>query len=115
MDAQLELYMEALNAILGLVLMLISYGIYGLFRKTSLASPLRIIGWSIFIFVFHEALDVVGHAWGWDENIVSTYYGFAEVVFGLLMLIGFYEFKKQFEKFEWVREISTTSEIIGGK
>ncbi|MFA6049054.1 MAG: hypothetical protein WC792_03870 [Candidatus Micrarchaeia archaeon] len=112
MHNTLELYLETANAILGLILTFIAYGIYGYFRKTSLASPLRIIGWAFFIFILHEALGVAGEAWDAD---FKAYYDASEIMFGIMMLVGFYEFKKQFEKFEWVQEISATSEILRKK
>ncbi len=94
---------------LGFGVMVLAYGVYGFFRKTSLATPLRIFGWGLFLFIFHEFVHVYGE---YNNLDVEEFYEWVEVAFVAVMLLGFYTFKSQFEKFEWVREISASTEII---
>ncbi len=116
MSEELE-FIELFNAVGGLILMFMAYGIYGFFRKTSLASPLRILGMAFFIFLFHEFVDVYGAAYGRQYGAfdLEQFYHFLEIAFAAIILVGLYTFKTQFEKFEWVREISATSEVIPQK
>jgi len=96
--------------LMGSTCIFLSNEVYAYFRKTSLGTPLKIIGAAFGWFLLFETLNAFQAA-GVLKLIDGVVPGFSfllvssEILFAAMLLYGVYRFKKSFNKFDWLGEI----------
>ncbi len=97
------------NIVLSAAVILFSVKIYGDLKHTSLSKPLVLIAFAFFLLSVHQAIETItditmvdslGNA---EHSVASMFF---EMGFAVAIFFGVIGFKTQFEKFEWVREIT---------
>lgn len=107
-----SIFIEVANLVLSLVAIAMAYGVFSFFNKTTFALPLRVLGLAFLVFLIHEAVGTYAE-FVEKSGALEIAYHWLEIIFALTVLFGLYLFKVQFEKFEWVKQINSGSEIIG--
>ncbi|MFA6048522.1 MAG: hypothetical protein WC792_01070 [Candidatus Micrarchaeia archaeon] len=99
-----------LNVLLSVAVIFFAIRVHNDLNRTSLSKPLLIIAFAFFLLAVHESIDTISAVSPilglGDEPEHSGASMVVETAFAVALFFGMLGFKSQFEKFEWVKEIT---------
>ncbi len=111
-------FFAVLNVLLGIAVIFVAYNVFEELKKTSLSRPLLVFGAAFVLMVAHEAIEAAGSLGMFmleGDGTHSMPSMLIESVFVVVLFLGVMSFKAEFEKFEWVREVTKGDARIIGK